>query len=247
MNEYTRMSVADVITSLGKSLMQELDIPGETTEAILTFAIDVVREDVYYYPTDILDSFVAEPERCSFCRKTAERLFNLLGAEPVEHEYEFNSSESDSGLQKRQASVLAVKLARQIRESRLAAKREVLWIKYANHEFVVVVRNRRAEILQCFQAHYGSGHGLKIAKSLADGELELCLALMASGRDEAAHAQKIIFGRTLSAEMSKEVFAYSKATLFDDDRVVERLRGHMRASLVYYKELAARSNVSSRE
>jgi hypothetical protein len=246
MDEYAHMSVADVITSLGRSLMQELEIPGDATETILTFAIDVVREDVWYYPADLLDSLVADPECCSFCRRTAERLFDLLGVAPVDHEYEFKPSESDTELQKRQVSKLAVKLARQIQESALADKREASRIKYANHEFVVIVRNRRTEILQSFQARYGFGHSLRIAKSLADGELVLCLALMASGGDKATDAQKVAFGQTLITEIPEQIFAYSKTTLLDDDHIVERLRGHMRASLVYYRELTRRKGVNSR-
>ena len=55
----------------------------------------------------------------------------------------------------------------------LGDKREIYKIKYSNHEFVVVIRNRRAEILQSFQAFYGAGYGLEIAKSFEDGELEI--------------------------------------------------------------------------
>ena len=41
--------------------------------------------------------------------------------------------------------------------------------------------------------------------------------------------------------MPSEIFAYKRAGLVDDDRIAERLREHMRASLLYYKELAESS------
>jgi hypothetical protein len=132
-------------------------------------------------------------------------------------------------------------MARAIRASVLGDKREIYRIRYSNHEFVVAIRNRRAEILQSFQAFYGVGHGIAIAKSLADGELEICLATMAAGGEVAAHAQEIAFGKTLSADMPSQVFAYKKASLFAEDLIAERLRCHMYASLQYYKELAART------
>jgi hypothetical protein len=84
MSKYLDMRVAEIITDLGETLMRELAIPGEVTEAILTFAIDVVQEDVYYHPEELLRSYVTEPENCALCSTTAERLFNLLGTGVVD-------------------------------------------------------------------------------------------------------------------------------------------------------------------
>ena len=85
-------------------------------------------------------------------------------------------------------------------------------VKYANHEFVVTVLNGRAELFQSFQWRYGVGLGIEHAKTLADEDVEVCLANMARGGKVAEEVQVATFGYALSTDVAG-VFGYEKAEL----------------------------------
>lgn len=232
-------SIAEIITDLGSELMRELGIPGELTPAILSFAIDVGREDALWYDEQMLRDVFTSPEVAAFCRPTAARLFGMFRTDSIEQAFEYTAPESLPHSERREeVFVSTVKLARDVRKAVIDRSRAVYKVKYANHEFVITVRNQRPELFQSFQFHHAVGAGIEYAKSFCEGEIELCIATMAAGGDAAHDAQTAAFGYGLSSELA-DVFAYQKASLASDDVIAERFRERMRATLTYYKEIAS--------
>lgn len=232
-------SLAEMVTDVGGEVMRDLEIPGELTHQILSFAIDVGPEDARWENDQMLSDAMTWPEASSFCRSTATRLFAIFQTEPIDA-FEHTAPESLPDLaRKKQVFVAAVRLAREVRAAVLSGSRAVYKAKYANHEFVVTVRGQRAELFQSFQFRYGVGTGIEYAKSLEDGDVEAYLANMARGGKVANDVQTEAFGYPLSPVLAG-VFAYEKAGLASDDQIVQRVRERMRVTLTRYKEVSQR-------
>jgi hypothetical protein len=229
------MSVVEIIHDLAQALMSELGIDGAPTDNIVSFAIDICAEEVDYYPKEILARLPDEPEHASLCHTTADRLFSMLGREPVEMGVAFAPAAPPSS---RGIAQVARDLARDVHAAVRASQRKVYRIKFANHSFVVVVRNQKVELFQSYQWRYGVGVGMQ---GQLDSDLAiLCLATMAWDGDAAREAQELAFGVALDPGLSREVLAYKRATLVSDDLLVSRLRERMRSGISYYKALRVR-------
>lgn len=231
-------TIPEMITDTLRSVMRELAIPGEPTEDVLTFALDVSRDD--FFPEEFLPQLLASPQSAAFCRTTAARLFTLLRAEPVEDTFVYVPAPALSSIERRrEVYEHSFRLSKDF--SRIVAVRlGAVWkVKYSNHEFVVVVKGGRPDLLQSFQGlrGYGVGRSVEFTKSLRAGEVEYLLATMAAGGVLAERVHEALFGQALNAEVA-DVFAFEKASLASDLEIVSRLRERMYASLGYYKELA---------
>jgi hypothetical protein len=233
------MTIAETITDVADSLMRERGIGPELVDAVVSFALEISREDDYY-TDETLREMLRSSAVASFCRRAATRLFELLGTDRVEPAFEYVPEPSLSPYErKRQVYRHSLNFAGDVAECVGSGRRAVWKVKYCNHEFVVTARDHRAEIFQSFQGRYGIGASVEHSKTFERGELERYLAIMCAGGSNAARVQVAIFGQPLARELA-EVFACQKAELAEDDEIVRRLRTRMADSMSYYQVLSER-------
>jgi len=154
----------------------------------------------------MLSEAMMSPEASSFCRQTAARLFGMFRTDPIESAFEVAESLPDRD-KKRQVVESTLSLARELRTAVVHGLRQIYKVKYSNHEFVVTVRNQRAELFQSLQFRYGVGDGVDYTKSFADGEIEYYLANIAQGGKIARDVQRAAFGYDLSPDLAIQATA----------------------------------------
>jgi hypothetical protein len=230
------MTLAEICIHVAEEAAKKAGVVGEITEDLLAFTMDVADEISSFGQNSAL-KIVADPLAFTFCRHTAARLFSLFGAEDADLSYEFTPF-GTLAQQRSDTIGLLRELAGIVR--RAVANREptIFQIKYANHEFVVVARNGRAELLQSFMTKYTLGWSLKNNVPLDPVEIEGVLLDMPGQSKAALETQRLHFGACLKNDSADVVFGYKKASLATDNTIHQRLRDRMEKNLRIYTSIA---------
>ena len=228
------MTLAEICVATAEEVAADVGLSQAPIDDVLTFAIDIDVTFISAFDRQYVRNVVADPGASALCYDTAKRLFDLFrnGAETAAYRFD-----AVGALEQQRRDVLepARDLARRVGHALKGREQVVFEITYANHAFIVVVRDGRTEVMQSFMARTSLGMDL-LTNTPYDGEMiqRLLLAALVGHPRQSRAAHELLFGAPLELNMPAVRFEYRISTLASDETIRQRLRERMTVNLRFY-------------